>query len=494
MENIIKSNYFNNNKNIEIPVNARILSKYDNLKQILTYTADSNSINTDISDGILEVNGKINIRILAWDTEEGVVSLNYNTDFQDTMPIEWINEKSNLIYDTIIKEINAKLISENEVEFTAIAAINITEIQNEEIQIDKVPDNLILRNDTINIGSISSRLNKTIKVNYETDMQKNIMKILQADSEVMLKSAVLEDEILKISGNIYMQLICLNDEKLPSVLILPVPFDEEIEADKFTSCSLPFVRLNSTSTKVHIDTSEENGIKLNATISIDVNAMCIENKEYDCVCDAYSINHNIELNYNNISNMHYNGNTNASINFSGIVESADSISKVLGVYNCKNKLLNTECDNGNASINGIVSGTLLYYDINENIKNELFDLPYSETIKIPDCDVNNTLIIDTCITNISALKNNTGAELNGTFSIIAYIIANDNQKIMTSVVIGEEKIENNNAIEAVMANPGDDLWTIGKSLNMSPDTLLEINPELNEPLTKPTKIVIYRSL
>ena len=67
-------------------------------------------------------------------------------------------------------------------------------------------------------------------------------------------------------------------------------------------------------------------------------------------------------------------------------------------------------------------------------------------------------------------------------------------KFLSEIIQGEAKGISECAIEAVLAEPGDTLWNIGKTLGMTVEELLALNPELSEPITKPERIVIYRQL
>ena len=91
-------------------------------------------------------------------------------------------------------------------------------------------------------------------------------------------------------------------------------------------------------------------------------------------------------------------------------------------------------------------------------------------------------------------RNGSGADVAGTITVTLNAVSNEKRRIIGSVLLGEKKEPSGAAIEAVIAEAGEDAWSVGKALNMRPEDVLELNPRLSEPLSEPTRIVVYHKL
>ena len=57
-----------------------------------------------------------------------------------------------------------------------------------------------------------------------------------------------------------------------------------------------------------------------------------------------------------------------------------------------------------------------------------------------------------------------------------------------------EKVQNTHAISVYIPNKGETLWSLAKRLNVSPETLINTNQDLQFPLSGKERIVVYRQI
>ncbi|MEG1710896.1 MAG: hypothetical protein RR316_03740 [Clostridia bacterium] len=492
MDRIIKSDYFGKAHSIETMVSARILSKLEGLKGAYAVTADVIDVKIECFEGYCKINGKINFKILVNDSVEKIAPLNYNAEFSERYEIE-IKPNTKLGVEAVASDAKAEILSGKEVEVSAKVEIKLIERVHNEIELKPIAKDILTKPQTYAIGRICADISTEFVVTHETELKNGAVKVLQADGVAVLKNASCNEGALNISGAIYMQLVCLNAENLPIVMLMPVDFDEELPAKDFCDGALPIAKIKACNVRVHIDVEDKDEITLNAEITINVSATCIEELPMQCVCDAYSTKNEVEITYSDIVGCKNYGMTNSNIAFNGEIDCHEQVAKVLGLYNSKVKIMTEQAGDNNVIIAGIAYGTLLYLNMEESIRSMPFELPFSATQQqeiTSDCAVS----ISAAVTNAAIKRNGTNVSVNGAVTAAIYLSKNVTERIITDVVALEPKAENQRAIEAVIANIGDDPWSIGKSLNMSIDEVLALNPELKETLTKPIKVVIYRQL
>ena len=86
----------------------------------------------------------------------------------------------------------------------------------------------------------------------------------------------------------------------------------------------------------------------------------------------------------------------------------------------------------------------------------------------------------------------TETEINSTVMLTVYPKQLKNLDYVKDVVDAGEKKVNNFAISVYIPTEGEELWSLSKRLNVSPEELEKTNPELQFPLNGSERIVIYR--
>ena len=72
--------------------------------------------------------------------------------------------------------------------------------------------------------------------------------------------------------------------------------------------------------------------------------------------------------------------------------------------------------------------------------------------------------------------------------------SNQSFDAITGLEIGDEKVENSNAISVYVASKNDTLWDVCKHLGVSAEVISELNPEVSFPLTGNERLIVYRTL
>ena len=492
MANSVKSNYYGKSREYEFTVTARILSKYENIKSIAADCADISEYKTECSSGRLFITGRVNFKLIANDGEAGVVALNYNVDFDEKAEADFITPESVVMGEISVQEVRVNVLGGNEAEVSAKCRFLFTEILSEETEMLPVSEAVLTKKEAFSIGRLQVCPQKDFAVTREIPVSSE-KGILQADASAVITQTYVQDGVLTVKGTAYLQVISLSSEDLPQVTLISIDFDEETDAGSFTGNSVPMVRIKPVGTRIRINSDEERSVtQAEMTFRLFVYAMHEDITE--CIVDDYSTTHNTESRYEDIHGISYYGMTTAQIGFSGRAECDTPVARALGLYNGKAVVTQAEAGEGNVRISGMVTGNFIYLDGDDRLSSNRFVLPFAAIVNVPEARQEMRVSADAVVTDAAVKRNGAGADIAGTVTVNLYLTHNTTARVIAEVTVGEEKIRSDAAIEVVIAGVGDDLWSIGKSLEMNPDELLAVNPELKEPLCEQTRVVVYRHL
>lgn len=489
----IKSDGFCKNIKKQNVVTTRIITKLDEIEEIYSIGAESCVIKTEVGEGFVEIKGKLNFKLLVKDKNESIASLNYNAEYTEKFEDESFSADMTACASSVVTEVKGNVMNGNEIEVMTEIDFGLLVRCVEEISVESVPLNAIVRKKECSLSEIDCSREEIFTVTHEMTMPVGAVKVLQAEGCAYIENVLISD-VLRLEGRVELQIVYINSENLPAVLLVPVDFDEEFELNNISEGDKACVRLKCVSTKVHLDMDESEALSLNAEMNIKAAITVYKEKSEEFIADAYSLTRNTELVEKMISATLWRGSQTVKIGFSGDAECKSVVSRVLGSVNARCIVVSAESGDGSAQIDGVVKGRIVYLDAEDSLQACPFELPISVLCSMPFASKECKLVCDACVTDISVKRNGGSADITGSVAVSVCAYENKGEKIVTEIIEGEEKGKSECAIEVFLAEEGDTLWNIGKTLSMTPEELLALNPELQEPITKPMRIVVYRQL
>ena len=215
------------------------------------------------------------------------------------------------------------------------------------------------------------------------------------------------------------------------------------------------------------------------------------------VSDIYSTD-----NYLNINTESFTIQTNfQSLNFQERVSGTNSIDvnalfidEVLG--NCCNDIViaNSRLNRDVLIVDGLATTTVLYRNNETNsVVPYTMQVPFSIDLKIGNVKDNSQVCVNAKLTKAS-VKARRGVELEfgGELNISVSISELNEEAVIDSVEISDEKNDRDCNLVIYVAKEGDTVWDIAKEMSVSEEVILEQNPDLVLPIVAGSRIVVYR--
>ncbi|MBO5067994.1 MAG: hypothetical protein J6C62_06295, partial [Clostridia bacterium] len=153
-------------------------------------------------------------------------------------------------------------------------------------------------------------------------------------------------------------------------------------------------------------------------------------------------------------------------------------------------------NDGVLSVDGAITAKTVIKDADGIIKTVNYKFLIELSQKIDDV-VDNFEIFDytSLLTDINArFITLSEAECYGTVKLVVRFKTDTTVKYLSDVATVSDKKINDSAISVYIALNNESLWGLAKRLNIAPSAVVELNPELEFPLTGDERIIIFRQM
>lgn len=465
----------------------RMFCKEDNLQSVLASELSPvlNSIRTH--EGEVEFTGKVTAKLLVDEQNGSIGGMSYTADISDVF-------SSPLIFEDSIVSANLTVVdSEMEVdgaEVTVNAVVSAEFTLFEARQIDFLEQsNLQCRMEEVRFGQVAANVDEVFSIVDEMEIKDDIARVLSTQSNVIINSAVSSEGVLTVSGEVVLNLVYIpTNQDLPKSVLLPFEFTQEVPS---SGNGVALLDAKVKATKIHLEVLEE---QKTSVFSVDVvtalKGVIVSNNTQSLIADCFSTTNAIATQNSSIDTTLAKGTFGKTATIEGNVEfDSEEKQEFCGVFGWAVTVLSAVAKEDGVEVSGIISGDLLFG--NDKLSAKRVELPFQETVSEIDANVGDFVEV------FGAVKQAQAEFLDGAVGIEAQIALciklseNASATFVSDVTEGGSLEDNFGAIEVSLAFKGDSLWDIAKSLNMSVEDILKLNPQLTDPLDQDEKLLVY---
>ena len=321
-----------------------------------------------------------------------------------------------------------------------------------------------------------------------------IDKVLTSDSAVCINYVSTATEICEIKGVCYTYVTYLTDGKI-GYGTLAAPFEAEILAPTVTPADTAYFTPTVISTGVSV-TDADNGAELKTETVVSVKGFAVAATEAEIVVDAYSRSKDIKLDY-----AHAVVEDNECV-ISSHEKFAGALPVDAGEAGMRNLLFigapwigacNARYADG-LTVEGIVGAEVIYLDNDGKPGRALAEIPFRFVIG-GEFACRSSITASAVVTSINArIRPGDTVELNGELCVE---IHGSGDREITYVASYEELADKeipDVAISLYLVGEGETLFDVAKELNSDEEELMSLNPDLELPLKRGDKVLLYRPI
>lgn len=270
-----------------------------------------------------------------------------------------------------------------------------------------------------------------------------------------------------------------------------IPFHLEIDVDGAEANAPCAVRAEVTrlNLKVYVDEESEKST-VTANIALKLYAFVQKSESLNSVCDVYSCKNEIAVKTENVECDCISGMLLKTEKINGVLTcDIPENSRFIAVIGEKLEIVSIVSEGDELKIDALLTGDAVFVDGDGFTVSRRAELPVSV---VASKDFDGFSNPEFSIFNLTSKLRNGRIEIEATLRISLFKISKNRYKLVTEVEEGAEKCPNNAAISVYIAKKGDTEWDVMKQLGASIDTVYELNPTLEFPLSGNERVILYR--
>lgn len=472
------------------------------ISKVLSANAKAYVNNTNVSEGEIEFSGFVNF-LVSYETDMSTQSLDYSAEFKEKFKNNQImlNDQASVVASVV--DVNTtKVPNTNSVAVVAVVEISVDVIKTKHtpVLVGATGDDVFVKTDNLTVMALHSNIVERFELMEEFEIKDSVLEVLNVSAQAFLETITPNDGYLSLRGGVDVIATYLTNIETPEIRTYQTSFNfsQEIADGAVEEDSNIQSNLNTLYNELEVNTKlgdDSTVISLNQPLQY--NGFVFNENDVEVVEDIFSTQNEVKVKTSKLKWLNNMNTATFAEKISGNVvtdESTPFIDEVLGSV-CNNVVLaSSHIEKNELVVEGIAYTTVLYFNKEFETNNSLeVEIPFSFNLPAENINENTTPIVSVALTDvITRSKRGTEIDVTAIVMILAEFYELLEEAVITELEIGEEKGESDCVLSVYIVSDGDTLWSIAKELNISPEALMDQNPQIELPLTPGEKLIVYR--
>ena len=474
----------------------------DGLKvsKVLCANAKAVVLNAEVLDHEVKFGGNVAISVVYIDETNTINGMDYTAEFNDKF--DNLNQLSGTaIVSAGVVDVKSEPV-DNEIKISVIVELDIDVITSEDSQVlvDVVDNSVFVQKENIQNTYFLGEARDGFEVTTDVEIKDSVQKILSVCISPMVEKVLENDNYFTVYGGLDISVCYLTDGEMakPRTHQFSLDFNHDIAIEGATMDSIVQTMVNVDYSAVKITTSlDSDSALINMIVPVNCLGYVFNKQEIEIVSDVFSTENYLNTAYNNLKYMQSCENASFVEKINGgfsIDENQLFVDDVLGTC-CNNVIVaSSKVDDGNLVVEGVAYTTVVYFNKEFNSINSVeVEMPFSISKDLDDCSQNyNVQTILSLGEVVAKCRRGKDIEISANLNIFSNLYKNIEETVIESVEVLNEKESDELVLNIYIVKDGETIWDIAKFNNVSPDMVLEQNPEIELPLKAGDKLVIYK--
>lgn len=335
-------------------------------------------------------------------------------------------------------------------------------------------------------------------IEEEFELNYQVAEVLNHRAEGIVTAVQCGVGCIIVDGEVFLSAILLQSGEKQDIIRenRTIPFRVEIDCEEAMPSLNATAYVKEKSFKTDISVDEEKACSLvTAYISLQFEGEAFASSNVNICNDAFNLLENVKVVYEQAET--YNQSQLFSDTFD-VVSRASTFdlplgSSVIAVLNERIEVVDVKEVEESFIITTMLVLDVLFMDNEGKYFTRILETSLEKTIE--KIDENSIKEIKICAQKgLARIVSLSEIEVSAQITLSIYLEKLNTIKFIKEISSTGEKPINSNAISVYIPTEGEELWGLAKRLNVSPETLIETNSDLQFPLTGKERIVVYRKL
>ena len=464
------------------------------ISKVHTLTADSVIGSREVFTGEARYSGMVTFKAFILDGEGKGRALECNADFSGKIESELITSASVVDINARLLGVEVTAVSSGEIRVGALFEITAWALESKEIEcLDCETEGVETKKGSVIRGErvAKERAEFALSNTFEDN---SMVESLLVSHRALVLSAKAGVDCVRAEGVIVTEIIGVRADGLIAQKRVETEFSEEFSA---LGCSLGDTVSANAEVSCEQISEEGEGVILTFNYALSLSCEVYARSTAEVVLDCFS--HNRELLVKS-----------EEARFTAVKKGELLLEKIDGVIALKSDMplvdsilasptsivtvTNSWCDSGEVTVEGIISGNIIYYSAESNSTNSLsVELPFSKTLTIEGAEKSDSAVVDAKVRSV-AVKIRRGNEIEVKSEVLFSVLLSQEQScsLVCSIEEGEAREDTEGVLRAHIVGNGEGLWEICKLFGASEEEVKKQNSSLSFPIKKGDLIKIFK--
>lgn len=467
------------------------------ISRVLSISADCAISACEVFTGEARYSGRVNFNVLFLDSDGNNRCLGCSADFSDKTECAQITSSVRPHVEASVLDTDVVSVAAGEIKLASVVEINlVADIEQAENLLSAGGEGIYTHDDALEYSRLAAAGSATFSSSAAAENVK-MAEVLLGEHRAIIKRRTAGADFITAEGVIISDVCGVTEDGLITSCHLETPFEEEIPASGARPGDAVVADVTVSGTAEVEKGEESSTLTLGYDLSID---FCVYSDERTTViADAFSVSHELLITAESLSlsrvkqaatiSDRVDGNVTLEVNMP-IVDS------VLAATGLRLNVTNAAAGDGEALIEGLVSGSVIYYSAEASTESSVaVELPFSLKARVENLAEGDEI---TARGEVVAMrvKIRRGNEIALSADIAAELFIAEKcvKTVITALGEGEARALPTAAFSVHVVRRGESLWDVARTLGTTPELVMMQNPDLGVPMTGGERVVLYRHL
>lgn len=336
-------------------------------------------------------------------------------------------------------------------------------------------------------------------IEEEFELEYKVQDVLSQRAEPHVTAVQCGVGCIIVDGEVALSSILLQNKEKNDIIrenkILPFRAEIDCEDAMPSMSATAYVQEKSFKTDVAVD-QENNKSIVRASVQLALCGEAFYAENVRLVNDAFSIKEEVQLEREELEFSRPCDvlSDSAQVNLTAVTDSLPVGTTISSCYGERVEIISVNCIDNRLCVNGVFYITCLFKDIDGKIFSRKLESPFEASTQIASgCEFDYTVRALAGMARVKLISD-TQIEIFAKLSFTVYPFEKCKIALVKEVKSVGAKQTENHAISVYIPCEGEELWSLAKRLNVSPESLVATNQDLQFPLSGKERIVVYRPI
>jgi len=468
----------------------------DGIDKVIGVFAVANLTDKETSEGVIKCGGKIVYQVFCQAETGELKKYESSCEYAGTINDDRIKEDTSSSLEVKVLKAEADA-NGTKLAFSAILSISGELFRADEIAVLKGGEDLIVKEKETSVIKGYGIKTGTYSVEEEFDLPYAIKEVLAHKAEPRITTVQCGVGCIIADGEIVLSALLLQNTENSDIIRENkiIPFRMELDCDEAMpamGCTA-FVFPKSFKTDISVD-EEAGKSTVSAVVNLQFESEAFVSEEITVAEDVFSLKDDLAISREEFT---YNIpeasiGCNAEINERVSIKDLPADARITAVGGETVEITSVKSTDLGLKIEGVIKADLYYKDGEGKNSAIAVETPFetdAACVLKEDCDIKlKSITGNVIIKQISSEE----AELSADLLLTVYSYGANGFKYIKEVSVTGEKKTEDSAISVYIPREGEELWSLAKRLNATPESIMSANKDLQFPLTGKERIAVYR--